>query len=66
MAAACAMVSPADVEERRRGVEAFLDDRRGRALEQRQLHLVGDGVEPVAQHLEEDRIDGGAALMPLS
>ena len=58
MAAAWAMVSPLRVEQRGRGVEALLDDRRGRALEQRQLHLVGDGVEPVAQDLEEDGVDG--------
>ena len=46
------------VEQGGGGVEALLHDRRRRALEQRQLHLVGDGVEPVAQHLEEDRVDG--------
>src|SRR5262249_12969093 len=34
-----------DVEEGGRGVEAFLDDGRSRALEQGQLHLVGDGLE---------------------
>ena len=45
----------ARVEERGGGVEALLHDRRRRALEERQLHLVGDGVEPVAQYLEEDR-----------
>ena len=46
-----------DVEQRGRRVEALFDDRRRRALEQRQLHLVGDRVEPVAEDLEEDRID---------
>ena len=43
------------VEERGGGVEPFLHDGRGRALEERQLHLVGDGVQAVAQDLEEDR-----------
>ena len=47
-----------DVEEGRRGVEALLDDRRRRALEQGQLHLVGDGLEAVAQHLQEHGVDG--------
>ena len=56
----------ADIEERRGGVEAFLDDGRGGALEQRQLHLVGDGLEPVAQHFQEDGIDGVRALMAFS
>ena len=52
----------AGVEERGRGVEPLLHDRRGRALEERQLHLVGDGVETVAQHLEEDRVDRHRSL----
>ena len=50
-----------DAEERRRGVEPFLHNRRGRTLEQRELHLVGDGVQAVAQHLEQDGVDGDAA-----
>src|SRR5262249_25543223 len=47
----------ARVEERGGGVEPLLHDWRRRALEQRELHLVGDGVESVAQHFEQDRID---------
>src|SRR6185503_6599955 len=52
-----------DVEEGGGGVEPFLHDRRGRALEERQLHLVGDGVEAVPEHLEQDRVDDHAFVI---
>src|SRR5262249_48229810 len=38
-------------------VEALFYDRRARAFEQRQLHLVGDAVELVTHHLDGDRIE---------
>ena len=40
------------------GIQALLHDRRERAAQQRQLHLVGDAVELVAHHLHGDRIEG--------
>src|SRR2546422_7233644 len=42
-----------DIEKCGRRVETLLDDRRRRTLEEGNLHLVGDGLETVAQHLEE-------------
>ena len=55
IAQACASVSPLQREQARGSVEPLLHDRREGALEQRQLHLVGDAVELVADHLERDR-----------
>ena len=48
---------PFDREEARGGIEAFLDDRRERAPEQRRLHLVGDAEELVADHLHRDGVE---------
>ena len=44
-------------EQAGRGVQAFLHDGGEGAAHQRELHLVGDAVELVAQHFERDRID---------
>ena len=50
-----------DGEKARRGVEPFLHDRRAGALQQRRLHLLGDDIEAVADHLERDRVEAVAA-----
>src|SRR5262245_21541034 len=50
-----------DVEDRRRFLDAVVDEGRRRALEKRQLHLVRDGLELVAQHLQENGIEGWPA-----
>ena len=66
MAAACAMVSPRTLKSAAEASSPSFTIGRGRALEQRQLHLVGDGVEPVAQHLEQDRDRWRGSLMAFS
>ena len=45
--------------QRGRVVHAVLDHRRARAADDGVGHLVGDGVEPIAQHFERDRVDAG-------
>ena len=60
-ARAWASVVPSMVKRTRRGVEPFLHDRRAGALQQRRLHLLGDDIEAVADHLERDRVEAVAA-----
>ena len=47
------------VEQRDRAVLQLVDDPRVRRADQRRVHLVGGGVERVADHLGGDRVDGG-------
>lgn len=48
----------AGIEEGRRGVQALPDDARVAGLEEGELHLLGDHVERVPEHLEGDGVDG--------
>ena len=44
------------VEDRRGGVEGFVDHGRVRAAQQHQLHLVGQGIEGTPQHFDGDGV----------
>src|SRR5204862_5300285 len=48
---------PGAIEQRHRAIFALLDVRRERRANQRIVHVLGDGEEPVAEHFHRDRIE---------
>ena len=57
MCSACIIISPAGVEERRRGVAALLDVRGVRGADQHRAHLLARRPQRAGDHLQLDRVE---------